>query len=100
MEPTAQVVLEHGSARVPTLVYVPDGTGPHAAVVISAEAFGINSFTKEVAADLASAGYVVVVPDYYRGAGLRDPENYSDFTEVLSFIERLDFVGATHDVMA
>ncbi len=100
MEPTAEVVLVHGTAQVPTLVYVPEGGGPRPAIVISAEAFGINSFTKEVASDLASAGYVVVVPDYYRGEGLRDPESYHDFTEVLTFIDELDFVGATHDIMA
>jgi carboxymethylenebutenolidase len=100
MDPTAQIVLEHGDARVPTLVYVPEGDGPRPAVVISPEAFGINTFTRKVASDLAEAGHVVVVPDYYRGHGLADPESYTEFTEVMQFIDDLDFVGATHDIIA
>jgi carboxymethylenebutenolidase len=100
MEPTREVVIEHGGAKVPTLVYVPAGPGRRPAVVLSPEAFGINTFTKEVSSKLAEAGYVVVVPDYYRGNGLKNRESYTEFTEVMHFIDNLDFVGATHDVMA
>lgn len=102
MPTPTEIVLEHDDARVPTLVYSPSsgGTGPRPAVVLAPEAFGINSFTKKVASDLADAGYVVVVPDYYRGNGLKDPESYTDFTEVMAFIDDLDFAGATHDVLA
>jgi carboxymethylenebutenolidase len=110
MEPTREVILEHGTdhgpehgpAKVPTLVYVPAGasaTAKRPAIVVSPEAFGINMFTKEVASKLAEAGYVVVVPDYYRGHGLKNRESYTEFTEVMHFIGDLDFVGATHDVM-
>ncbi len=94
------VHLAVGTAEVPTLVYGAAGDGPRPAVVLSAEAFGINEFTKRVASELAAAGYVVVVPDYYHGEGLADPESYTDFTEVMEFIERLDFGQGAHDVMA
>jgi carboxymethylenebutenolidase len=93
------IVLERGDTSIPTLVYRDRGASPGPAVVIAAEAYGVNRFTRDVASRLAAAGSVVVVPDYYRGAGLTRPDDYSDFTEVVSFIERLDFVGATHDVM-
>ncbi len=92
--------LRVGDAEVPTLVYEPTGDGLAPAVVLSPEAFGINEFTAGVAAKLADLGYVVVVPDYYHGEGLADPESYTDFTEVMEFIERLDFGQGTHDVMA
>jgi carboxymethylenebutenolidase len=85
---------------VPTLVYEPTTPGPSPAVVLSAEAFGINDFTREVASELAASGYVVLVPDYYHGHGLTDPENYTDFSEVMQFIDELDFGQGTHDVMA
>jgi len=94
------VTLRVGTAHVPTLVYQPPSRGPVPAVVLAAEAFGINEFTREVASKLAEAGYVVVVPDYYHGHGLKDPESYTDFTEVMEFIDALDFVQGTHDVMA
>jgi carboxymethylenebutenolidase len=88
-----------GRADVPTLVYQPDGGDAEAAVVLSAEAFGINDFTRRVASDLAALGYAVVVPDYYHGKGLADPESYTDFTEVMEFIDRLDFAQGAHDIM-
>lgn len=99
MEPTT-IDLEHHGATVPTLVYRPEVGGPAPAIVICAEAYGLNEFTRGVAAALAAEGYVVVVPDYYRGKGLKAPDDYTDFTEVMSFIDALDFVGATRDILA
>jgi carboxymethylenebutenolidase len=94
------IELNRGGEVVPTLVYRPSDTGPKPAIVLAAEAYGLNEFTRRVASELASEGYVVVVPDYYRGHGLADPENYADFTEVMQFIDELDFGQGTHDVMA
>jgi carboxymethylenebutenolidase len=85
---------------VPTLIYPPDGPGPHPAVVIGVEAFGINAFTDQVGYRLSELGYLVVVPDYYRGDGLADPESYLDFAEVRDRIDVLDFRQATHDLLA
>jgi carboxymethylenebutenolidase len=98
-EPTS-VDLVHTGGTAPALVYQPATTRPGPAVVLSAEAYGINDFTRQVASALAAEGYVVVVPDYYRGHGLRDPDNYADFTEVMQFIDALDFTQGTHDIMA
>ena len=70
MTTQTDVTLEHHGAHVPAVVYRPERSGPHAAVVIAPEAYGVNKFTLRVAGDLAAAGYVVVVPDYYRGRGL------------------------------
>ena len=94
------VTLDSGGKTLPTLVFTPDRPGPGPAIVVSPEAFGINQFTRGVASRLCDAGYVVVVPDYYHGAGLADPENYTDFSEVFEFMEALDFGQGAHDVMA
>jgi carboxymethylenebutenolidase len=94
------VSLNVGGASTPTLVYDLAGPGPHPAVVVSPEAYGINEFTRDVASRLNTAGYVVVVPDYYRGNGLKAPDNYLDFSEVMEFIGNLDFVEATRDILA
>jgi carboxymethylenebutenolidase len=92
--------LDRPDGSLPLIVGTPDGPGNGAAVVLAAEAYGINDFTREVAAKLASLGYVVVVPDYYRGQGPTDRDNYQDFSEVMVAIDALDFGRATHDVMA
>jgi carboxymethylenebutenolidase len=94
------VTLEHKGGRVPVLVHEPLGGARRPAIVLGAEAYGINAFTRDVAARLAAAGYVVLVPDYYRGESLSRPDDYSDFTEVMGFIDRLDFGQGTHDMLA
>ena len=95
------VVIEHRGGNVPSVVYVPaERLDELPAIVLSAEAYGINTFTRHVASELALAGYIVVVPDYYRGNRLTNPDDYSDFTEVIGFINELDFGQATKDVLA
>lgn len=96
----AEVRLQARQGSLPALLYRPRAEGPWPAVVLAAEAYGINTFTRRVAATLAHLGYVTLVPDYYRGEGPTDPEGYLDFTEVLEFIGDLDFRRATHDVIA
>ncbi|HMD46837.1 MAG TPA: dienelactone hydrolase family protein [Acidimicrobiales bacterium] len=86
--------------RVPALLYRPSTSGPRPGLVIGAEAFGINDFIRRVAATLAHAGYVTLVPDYYRGSGPAHPERYDDFAEVVEHIGALDFVLATGDTVA
>jgi len=96
----AEVHVQARQGSLPALLYRPRTEEPCPAVVLAAEAFGINTFTRRVAATLAHLGYVTLVPDYYRGEGPKDPEGYLDFTEVLAFIGDLDFRRATHDVIA
>jgi carboxymethylenebutenolidase len=92
--------LDRDPGSLPLLVGTPDGGGNGAAIVLATEAYGINEFTRGVVAKLAALGYLVIAPDYYRGAGPTDPDNYEDFTEVMEAIGGLDFALATHDVMA
>ncbi|HLN17404.1 MAG TPA: dienelactone hydrolase family protein [Acidimicrobiales bacterium] len=95
-----EVTVPTREGELPALVFSPPPAGRRPAVVLAAEAFGINDFTRQVAATLAHLGYVTVVPDYYRGAGPEHPESYDDFTEVIEHIGRLDFRRAALDVVA
>ncbi|HEX4016448.1 MAG TPA: dienelactone hydrolase family protein [Frankiaceae bacterium] len=82
------------------LRFQPDGAGPFPAIVIGAEGTGVNGFIRRVGASLAHAGIVTIVIDPYRFAGPADPEDYTDFDALVAFINELDFVRATHDVLA
>jgi carboxymethylenebutenolidase len=93
---SVQLTARDGQS-LPALVYRPVGPGRYPAIVLGVEAYGINDFGHRVGARLASAGYVVVIPDYYRGKKLNDPEDYLDFTEVMEFIAELDFTAGAHD---
>ena len=45
----------------------PEGTGPHPAVLVFIEAFGVNGHFQELAGRLAGQGYCTLVPDIYHG---------------------------------
>lgn len=84
-----------------TWLYRPlDADGPLPAVAIGAEATGVNTFIHDVARTLAERGFVTMVPDYYRGQGPADPEDYADTAEIMRHVGAPDFARATHDLMA
>ncbi|MCU1691563.1 MAG: carboxymethylenebutenolidase [Frankiales bacterium] len=85
---------------LPAELFLPDGTGPWPGVVVGAEAYGPNHATRTVAAALAARGFAVLLPDYYRGSGPTDREDYDDFTGVMTAIASLDFPRAALDLAA
>jgi carboxymethylenebutenolidase len=78
----------------------PVGDVPRPAIVLGAEATGVNTFIRQVGERLAAAGFVAVVPDYYRGQGPADPDDYSDFPALVRHIDALDFRQGTYDLLA
>ena len=53
--------------------YLPEGDGPHPAVIVIQEVFGVDDHIKDVASRFAAEGYYAVAPDlfYREGAGLK-----------------------------
>src|SRR6516165_3862747 len=77
---------------------LPAGDGPHPAVVLGAEAYGVNTFIRGVQDRLVGLGYAAAVTDYYHGRGPTNPEAYDEFTEVIEHIGRLDFSCGARDL--
>jgi len=96
---TVTVTAPDGYAG-PALLYRPANAGPHPGVAIGMEATGINHFIRDVAATLAHLGFVTIVPDYYRGIGPADTENYDDIDAIMSHTLALDFPRAARDLIA
>jgi carboxymethylenebutenolidase len=96
---TVTVTAPDGYAG-PALLYRPVGPGPHPGIAIGMEATGINHFIRDVAATLAHLGFVTIVPDYYRGTGPADTENYDDIDAIMSHTLALDFPRAARDLIA
>ena len=57
----------------PASVFTPDGVGPWPAVIFFADGMGIRPAIDAMAERLASAGYVVLLPDLYYRAGTYGP---------------------------
>jgi carboxymethylenebutenolidase len=93
-----RVELDGVDGPLATLVHRPDRPGPHPAIALGAEATGVNEFLRRIAATLASRGFVTALPDYFRGGGPRDPDNYDDFDDILPHLAALDFTRAARDV--
>ena len=94
------VTLDVRGEACPALLYRPSAPGRHPAVVIGQEATGPNAFIRQTGLALAHMGYVVVVPDYYRGEGPPDPEAYEDIDTLVGYLDALDFRRGAYDLMA
>ncbi len=61
------VTFPSGDGQAQGLLYLPHGAGPHPAVVVIQEWWGVNEWIKEQASNLAAHGYVALAVDLYRG---------------------------------
>ena len=58
----------------PGLLYLPQGAGPHPALIVIHEWWGLNDWIKQEAARYAAKGYVTLAVDLYRGKVATTPD--------------------------
>jgi len=68
------VTFTSGDSTAQALLYLPQGAGPHPALVVIHEWWGLNDWVKQEAAGYAAKGYVTLAVDLYRGKVAADPE--------------------------
>ncbi len=68
------VTFPSGDGTAQGILYLPQGAGPHPALVLIHEWWGLNDWIKQEAAGYAAKGYVVLAVDLYRGKVANDPE--------------------------
>ncbi|HUB17680.1 MAG TPA: dienelactone hydrolase family protein [Acidobacteriaceae bacterium] len=68
------VTFPSGSDTASGYLYLPGGSGRHAAVVVIQEWWGVNDWVKEQAQRFANEGYVALAVDLYRGKVATDSE--------------------------
>jgi carboxymethylenebutenolidase len=73
---------------------LPRTPGPHPAVLVYQEAFGVNGYVQSECERLARAGYVALAPDLFRG----ETYAYSDRPKVVAMLESLSDQGLLADV--
>jgi len=67
--PQEHVTLHTRDGECPTVVVTPEGLGPWPAVIFYMDGFGIRPGMLQMAATVASGGYLVLVPDLFYRAG-------------------------------
>lgn len=68
------VTFPSGDGQAQGLLYLPSGAGPHPALIVIHEWWGLNDWVKEQAARYAKDGYVALAVDLYHGKVANDPE--------------------------
>lgn len=63
------VALKHDGRTVQALVVYPEAKGKTPVIVMIHEIFGLTDWAKEMADELAGAGYIVIAPDLLSGFG-------------------------------
>jgi carboxymethylenebutenolidase len=92
-----QVSFPSGDATVHGLLYLPQGAGPHPALVVIHEWWGLNDWIKQQASNYASHGYVALAVDLYRGKVANDPETAHELMRGLPQDQGVrDLVAAVH----
>lgn len=61
------VTFPSGDSTAQALLYLPPGAGPHPALIVIHEWWGLNDWIKQEAAGYAAKGYVTLAVDLYRG---------------------------------
>lgn len=70
---TEVVTFKSGDESVQGYLALPDSKGPHPALVVIHEWWGLNDWVKEEARKFAGEGYVALAVDLYRGKVAADP---------------------------
>lgn len=68
------VTFPSGGQTASGFLYLPHGAGPHPAIVVIQEWWGVTPWIKQQAARYAADGYVALAVDLYRGKATDDPE--------------------------
>jgi carboxymethylenebutenolidase len=72
---TEQVAFPANGSSGEGYLAAPEEPGPHRAVVVIQEWWGLNEHIKDVARRFADAGYVALAPDLFHGAVADEPDD-------------------------
>lgn len=70
---TENVSIKSGTETISGYLVLPDSAGPHPALVVIHEWWGLNDWVKEQAQKFADQGYAALAVDLYRGKVATDP---------------------------
>jgi carboxymethylenebutenolidase len=86
------VTLKHGDRSVQAFVVYPEVNRKTPVIVLIHEIFGLSDWAKEMADELAAAGYIVIAPDLLSGTGPGGggTDSYSGMDAITKAVSGLD----------
>jgi carboxymethylenebutenolidase len=97
-----QISVPGAAAPMPGFLAIPDGPGPHPAVLVIEEIFGVNSHIRDVTERVAREGYVALAPDVHHRVAAGQELGYDDagMQEGMQVIPKLTAEGVSADLAA
>ncbi len=97
---TEIVHFKSGPETVAGYLAAPDSAGPHPALVVIQEWWGLNDWVKEQAREFAQHGYVALAPDLYHGEVATDPARARELAQSMAKERALRDLKAAFDFLA
>lgn len=93
------IKFTQGSTRVSGYLALPQTEGPHPAVVVVQEWWGVNDWVKAQADLLTREGYIAFAPDLYRGRVATTSEDAHQYMSGLSDDDAIQMLRASADFL-
>ncbi|MFL5562792.1 MAG: dienelactone hydrolase family protein [Gemmatimonadaceae bacterium] len=99
--PTSWVTVKvEDGTEMRVFVARPSGRGPHRAIIVMQEAFGVNSHIRDVTSRFAREGFVAVAPELFHRTGTGVEGRYDDFPGMAPHFKALTNDGIVADAKA
>lgn len=95
-----EITIDTAEGAMEAFVALPDGAGPHPAVVVVMEAFGVNDHIRDVCGRFAKAGIAALAPELYHRDGKALTFSYDDLPKAREHLREVTNEGLTIDVNA
>ena len=102
---TETVSYKSGDETLTGFLALPESAGPHSAIVVIHEWWGLNDWVKEQAQKFAQQGYVALAVDLYRGKVAANPDEAHELMRgmpqdraVRDLIAAFDYLASRPDV--
>jgi carboxymethylenebutenolidase len=89
-----------GAPDMRVFVARPEGDGPHRAIIVMQEAFGVNSHIRDVTTRFARQGFVAAAPELYHRTGTAVEGRYDAFQAMGTHFNALTHDGIVADATA
>ena len=97
-----QIPVKGTEKPMPAYLAIPDSPGPHGAVIVIEEIFGVNGHIRDVTERLAREGYVAIAPDIHHRAAPSAwwelPYNEEGMKKGMELLPKLSADGIKADV--